>query len=282
LGAATGTYFGGLWNEHFGWRMTFVMIGLPGVLVALLVRFTVAEPRRGMAEKLTSAQTQGATPSIVEVFKYLWQRTSFRHLCLAAALHSVVWYSGSQLNASFFQRSHAMTSAEAGKWLGILAVVGTIGTFLGGYLADRLSVWRSDRRWYLWLPGIATLVMVPFQFTSYLATEHGFIIASFSIMTVLASFFFGPSFAMTQGLASLRMRAVATSILLFVQTLIGQGVGPYLAGRISDHLKPEYGRESLRYALIIVGLVNIWAAIHYFWGARTLRGDLEATERAHS
>ena len=280
LGAAAGSYFGGLWNDRFGWRIAFILIGLPGVLVALLVRFTVVEPPRGMAEKLVSLPGQRAAPSIVEVFRHLWLRTSFRHLCLAAALHSVVWYSGSQLNASFFQRSHGMTSGEAGKWLALLAVFGTAGTFLGGYLADRLSVWRNDPRWYLWLPGVATLVMVPFQFTSYLASEHWLVMASFSIMTVLASFFFGPSFAMTQGLASLRMRAVATSILLFVQTLIGQGIGPYLAGAISDRLRPFYAQDSLRYALIVVGLVNIWAAAHYFRGARTLRQDLEATERS--
>ncbi len=282
LGAAAGSYLGGLGNDHFGWRTTFILIGLPGLLVALLVRFTVLEPPRGMAEKLEISHGNAAPPRILAVFKHLWARTSFRHLCLAAGLHSVVWYSGSQLNASFFQRSHHMTSAEAGKWLAVLAVVGTVGTFLGGFLADRLSVWRNDRRWYLWLPGIATLAMVPFQFASYLADVHWQVIGSFSIMTALASFFFGPSFAMTQGLAALRMRAVATSILLFVQTLVGQGIGPFLAGLISDHLKPQYGQESLRYALLVVGLVNLWAALHYFWGARTLRRDLDATDQAQA
>jgi hypothetical protein len=102
---------------------------------------------------------------------------------------------------------------------------------------------------------------------------------SFAAMTFFAAAFFGPSFAMTQALATLRMRSVATSVLLFIQTLIGQGVGPSLVGYISDGLNPSLGAASLRYALVIVGLVNVWAAIHYFWGARMLRQDLEATER---
>jgi hypothetical protein len=77
----------------------------------------------------------------------------------------------------------------------------------------------------------------------------------------------------------LRMRSVATSVLLFIQTLIGLGVGPSLVGYVSDWLNPSLGAASLRYALVIVGLVNVWAAVHYLWGARTLRRDLEATER---
>lgn len=278
LGAAAGSYFGGFLNHHYGWRTAFMAIGLPGVIVALLVLLTVREPARGHAENLGGDADRRPAPSIGGVFRYLWQRTAFRHLCLAAGLHSVVWYAGSQLNASFFQRSHGMTSQQAGAWLAAMAGVGTLGTFLGGYLADRLSVWRGDRRWYLWLPGIATLAMVPFQFSSYLTNAHWPLALSFAIMTVLASFFFGPSFAMTQGLATLRMRAMATSILLLVQTLIGQGIGPFLAGEISEHLLPTYGKDSLRYALVAVGLVNLWAALHYFRGARTLREDLDATE----
>lgn len=282
LGAWVGSQFGGAVNYYYDWRTTFIVIGLPGIAVALLVAFTVREPPRGMAENLAAAAAKNSAPPILEVLRYLWRRTSFRHICLAAALHSVVWYSGSQLNASFFQRSHGMTSKDAGFWLGLLAAIGAIGTFVGGYLADRLSVLNNDRRWYARLPGLATLAMVPFQFVAYLTNDHAILIASFAIMTILASFFFGPSFAMTQGLAPVRMRAVATSILLFVQTMIGQGIGPYLAGRISDQLHPAYGRESLRYALVVVGLVNIWAAFHYFWGARTLRADFDATERAQS
>ena len=101
----------------------------------------------------------------------------------------------------------------------------------------------------------------------------------FGAMTFMAAVFFGPSFAMTQAIATLRMRSVATSLLLLVQTLIGQGIGPWLAGYISDRLAPSMGRGSLRYALVIVGLVNVWAALHYLIGARTLRQDLEATEK---
>jgi len=117
--------------------------------------------------------------------------------------------------------------------------------------------------------------MLPFQFSSYLAGSLWVVVPSFIIMLILGSMFFGPSFALSQGLATLRTRALATSLTLFMQTLIGLGLGPFLAGAISDYLHPSTGADSLRYGLAIVGIVNLWAAVHYFRGARTVREDMD-------
>jgi MFS family permease len=280
-GAMLGSYLGGVGNDHLGWRETFVLVGLPGVLVALLVRFTIIEPPRGHADGTsTSTAAQGAAPDVLSVLRFLWRRPAFRHMCLATGLHSAVWYSGSGLNALFFQNSHHMTATQAGAWTALFSAVSAVGTFAGGWLADRMSVRWRDRRWYMLLPGYATLAMVPFQFTSYLPTSLAVVIPSFCVMMVLASFFFGPTFAMSQALATFRMRAQSTALVLLVQTLLGQGIGPVLTGIISDHLKPTVGIDSLKYGLVIVGLINLWAAGHYFLSARTLREDLDATAQA--
>jgi MFS family permease len=129
------------------------------------------------------------------------------------------------------------------------------------------------------VPGIATLLCVPFQFLAYLSPDLAVALPSFVGLMLMAAVFFGPSFAMTQALASLRMRSVATSLLLFIQTLIGNGFGPSVTGFISDRLAPSYQADSLRYALVIIGIVNVWAALHYLVGARTLRDDLALTEK---
>jgi len=171
-----------------------------------------------------------------------------------------------------------MDTGVAGSWLAMFALIGTVGTFSGGFLADRFSVRKDDKRWYMWVPGIACMIMVPFQFLSYLAPDMVIVVPSFTIMVILAAMFFGPSFAVAQSLATVRMRAVSTSILLFIQTLIGLGLGPAVAGAISDHLQPTVGTPSLSYGLVIVGLCNVWAALHYFLGARTYRQDLAITE----
>ncbi len=277
IGGMLGNFLGGWGNELYGWRYAFALAGIPGVVVALLVRFTVREPRRGHSEEVS--QDLASAPPIRASLVYLWKRPAFRHMSFAAALHSVVWYAGSSFNNSFFIRVHHMSTGEAGSWIALLLAVGGVGTFLGGYLSDSLSVATGDRRWYMWVPGYATLAMLPFQFSSYLGSSLWLVIPSFSIMIILGSMFFGPSFAMSQGLATLRMRAVSTSLLLFIQTLIGLGLGPFLVGVISDHLKPTAGAHSLADGLAIVGLANLWAAIHYFRGARTLRADLELATR---
>jgi MFS family permease len=282
VGAMLGQFLGGWSNQFYGWRTTFVLIGLPGIVVALLVYFTVREPPRGLSDQATKASRADAPP-LGEVLTFLWKYASFRHMCLAAALHSVVWYSGSQMNGAFFARYHQMESGEYGTWLALFSIIGAVGTMLGGVLSDRLSVKFKDHRWYMWVPGIATLIMVPFQFTSYIAHDLWVVVPSFCIMFIFASMFFGPSFAVTQGLATLRTRSVATSILLFVQTFIGLGLGPLLVGMVSDYLAPTYGNAvSLAYGLVIVGLANIWAAGHYFWGARTIRQNFANTERLNA
>ena len=278
IGTAVGNYVAGQSIQAFGWRTTFMLIGLPGLAVALLVRLTIIEPPRGLADGVPANAVRPRAPGMFEALHVLWQRRSFRHLSLAAALHSVAWYASGAFNAAFLIRSHEMTAAQAGNWLTVFAAVGAFGTFFGGYTADKLITRTQDKRWYLWVPGVATLAMVPFQFGAYLAGGLPLAFTCFSIMMFLAAVFFGPSFAMTQALASLRMRSVATSLLLFVQTLIGYGLGPLVAGNISDRLNPIYGADSLGYALVIVGLVNIWAAAHYMWGTRTLREDLALNE----
>jgi MFS family permease len=275
FGAMLGSGLGGWSNQLVGWRMTFILIGIPGLLVALLVRFTVREPQRGQSDVVATAIAKAPTPPLTQALSYLWGRRSFRHMAIACGLHSLVWYSGSQLNASFLQRSHHMTSAQAGFWLAIFSATGAVGTLLGGFLGDRLSTRHGDRRWYMWVPGFATLAMLPFQFSSYLAGSLWVVVPSFIVMLILGSMFFGPSFALSQGLATLRTRAVSTSLTLFAQTLIGLGVGPFLAGAISDYLHPSMGNDSLRYGLAIVGVVNVWAAFHYFRGARTVREDMD-------
>lgn len=280
LGSSLGAALGGWGNQNLGWRMTFILAGVPGVAIALLLWFTVKEPPRGLSDGVSRvAADRAPVPGMFEVLRTLWQRRSFRHLTLAAALHSVVWYASSAFNNAFLQRSHQMSVAEAGYWIAVLSAIGGFGTFLGGFAADRLSSRFNDRRWYLFVPGLATLLCVPFQFIAYLSPDRAVVLPSFVGLMFMAAVFFGPSFAMTQALATLRMRSVATSLLLFIQTLIGNGLGPSVTGLISDLLAPSSQQNSLRYALVIIGVVNIWAAVHYLLSSRTVRQDLEATER---
>ena len=282
FGTALGNFTAGNANVLFGWRWTFVIIGLPGVLVALLVWLTVREPPRGYADGPTS-KPRAATPPFLDVFKFLLTRNSFMHMSLAAALHSVVWYSGTNWNNTFLQRSHELNSGQAGNYIAIFSLIGAIGSFAGGFLADKISVRKNDKRWYMWVPGIACIAMVPVQFIAYLSPDLTVVVPiTFSLMFVLASMFFGPSFAVAQSVATVRMRAMSASVLLFIQTIIGLTAGPYVVGLISVYLAPTRGQHALGYGMAIIGVVNIWAALHYFLGARRYREDLAETAKLNA
>lgn len=270
FGIMFGLFAGGWINEFFGWRAAFFVVGLPGVLLALVVRFSLAEPQRGMAEGRTDS---GEQPSVGETLTYLWQKKSFRHMSFAAALTAFVGYGFVTWAPAFLIRSFGMGTGEIGTWFGlILGIPGGLGIFLGGYLADKFGA--HDPKWYLWTTAIALIIVTPFNLLVYLATDSTMALLGMVIPVLLGNFYQATTFSQTQGISELRMRAVAAGILLFIINIIGLGLGPQAVGLISDLLSEQYGQESLRYALLICALINLWAGAHYFIAGRHLKDDL--------
>jgi MFS family permease len=278
VGMMLGSLLGGHGSDLFGWRLTFIIAGIPGLLLAPVIFLTIKEPPRGMSDAISN-RTRESAPSIFTVFKYLWQRKAFRFMSMACAFHAFVSYGVGSFNPAFLMRSHEFTAGQAGNLAALMLGFGIIGTFFGGFLADRISSRASDSRWYVWLPGICVLGAVPFQLIAYLSPSIMLIVPAFIIAGILGASYYGPAFAMTQALASIRMRAVAASVFLFIQTLIGLGLGPVFAGVVSDQLYDFAGEDSLRYSLVIVAMFNVVSAIFYYFSARSLREDLETTRR---
>ena len=172
FGTMIGNYVGGWGADELGWRQTFYLVGIPGIFVAMIVALTLREPPRGMSDVKVGVananQQKPDAPKVKDVLNFLWGKMSFRHLSFAAGLHAFVSYGASTWNAPFFTRIHSMSSTDLGAALALVAGIGAIGTFAGGYLSDKLSERTGDKRWYFWLPGIATVIMVPFQLVAYL------------------------------------------------------------------------------------------------------------------
>ena len=270
FGIMFGLFAGGWINEFFGWRAAFFVVGLPGILLALIVRFSLREPPRGMAEGRADSADQ---PGVGETLNYLWAKKSFRHMSFAAALTAFVGYGFITWAPSFLTRSFGMGTGEIGTWFGlILGIPGGIGIALGGYLADRFGA--RDPRWFLWTTAMALLICVPLNIVVFISTNSTTALLAMILPVLLGNFYQATTFSQTQGISALRMRAVAAGILLFIINIIGLGLGPQLVGILSDVLNPEYGDESLRYALLICSLVYLWAAMHYFIAGRHLAGDL--------
>ncbi|MDG1234087.1 MAG: MFS transporter [Pseudomonadales bacterium] len=277
IGAAIGTLVGGWIGEYFGWRMAFMVVGLPGIIVAIVVFFTVREPPRGYSEP-DHVQVQKDLVPLADTIRFLWHLRAFRHLSFAGALHAFVGYGVGLFIPSFFMRVHGFGLAETSTYLFLIGLTGMIGTYLGGYLGDRMG--RKDKRWYMGVPGIATIISVPFAVLFYTTGDPMLAIVLAIPGAILGPMYLGPTFAMTQTLVPPAMRSTASAILLFVLNLIGLGLGPVFAGFLSDTLKPEYGEESIRYSLLILAVVgNIWSALHYYLASRTLREDLVAKDQ---
>ena len=271
IGILFGFLFGGWLNEFFGWRVAFMVVGLPGILLAVLVRFTLAEPVRGLAEQRTVADTQ---VPISEVLRLLWSRMTFRHFALGAALNAFAGYSTSSWSASFFIRSHGMSTGELGTWLAlIMGLGGTIGVFFGGYIADRLA--PRNQRWYAWLPALAGFISVPFAAVVYLVDSPYVALSLAVVPGLLHNVYLGNTLAVTHGLVGLRMRALSSALLFFILNIIGLGAGPWMVGMLSDYLTPTLGDEALRHAMLyLIPAMLTWSSLHFLLAARSLPQDL--------
>ena len=274
LGGGIGALLGGQLGMHYGWRAAFMIVGVPGVLIALLLRATVAEPKREVVGK-----SSGEGESIGEVLRFMGKLPSFRHMALGASMHALYGYGAANWVPAFLIRSHHMTKDSVGKWLFATSLtLGVLGTFLGGFITDRVS--KRDPSWYLRVPAIASGMALPFAFAFYLWNDTATALLLSVPGLLLGGVYLGPTFAMTQTLVKPQMRALASSILLFIINLIGLGLGPLLVGWISDLLRPSVGDDSLRYALLIVVIGGgSWATLQYVLASRTLAVDLDAKHR---
>ena len=270
FGIMFGLFAGGWINEYFGWRVAFFVVGIPGILLAIIFRFTVQEPKRGQAEGRADTKEQ---PSIIETAKYLLNKKSFRHLAFGASLAAFVGYGAITWLPSFFQRSYGMQTGDVGWYLGlILGIPGGLGIFLGGYLSDYLG--SKDVRWCLWIVALAMFITTPLYYMVYLSPTANISFLWLIVPIAFGNFYQATTFSQTQGVVELRMRSVAAAILLFIINIIGLGFGPQAVGILSDILRADYGKESLRYSLMILTTLKLWCAYHYYLAGKYLKNDL--------
>lgn len=283
LGIPVGILFGNLaggWvNEYFGWRNAFLVVGIPGVLLAILLKLTVKEPPRGYSEGRTPARTE---VPFLTVLKTMWGYGSFRQLSLGAATQAFVGYGAIAWMPSFLIRTHDMTSGQVGTALGlIIGIAGGLGTFMGGIICDKLAA--RDIRWYMWVPAIAFGLAVPLGAMVYIVDSLYLSLAFYCLPAFLVNLYTGPTFGMTQSLAPLAMRAAASALLLFIINIIGLVFGPTTVGLLSDLLRTgwEFSESAaLRYSLLLCNFVYIISFFNYFLAARSLKDDLAATAAA--
>ena len=277
IGGMLGFLIGGWVTHYYGWRYALMVVGFPGLLLALLVYLTLREPPRGFSE---DKAVTGPAPSLFSSICYLLGNRSWRNIMFGGVLFGMAAWGATTWVPAYFIRTHGMNPAQIGTWLAfVIGCAGIVGALLGGNVTDRVVKKTSDPRWYMWISAMALLAAVPFAFFTYLWPRPVPALLVMIIPLVLANMFIGPFGAMLLGIAGPRRRAISAALFLFLNSAIGLGLGPLTVGIISDIFSEKYGDNSLRYSILTLVLVaNSWAALHFYLGGRNLREDLAGAQ----
>lgn len=271
IGILVGLFGGAILAEMYGWRMVFIVFGLPGLVLAPILYFTVKEPAR--VEKAPDT----GTDSLWSTVKGICAIPAFPYIAIAVGFTAISGYGLGNWSPSFLIRVHGLSIVDAGLYLGLVgAVCGGVGAVLGGLLCDRMAA--HNPVWQLRLPAIGILISFPLQvaFLMWPAADTVLIgskavpvaILIMALSAIFAGFWVGPTYAAVQNLVPPYWRAQASALLLLAFNLLGMGLGPLVVGVLSDVLEPSYGNESIRYALVWSLLTALVGAFLYWKGSR--------------
>jgi MFS family permease len=252
IGLAAGTLIGAYIAHAINWRAAFIAMGVAGVILAPVLRFTVRDLQRA-----APAATQAPLTS---VFPMLAKKPAFWLLAFASSSSSLCGYGLALWTPSVMMRSFELDLLTTGNFLASIVLIGgCVGVFAGGWFADRLGA--MDRGWYAKLPAIAWLITAPVWAFGLMAPSLWVMWPLLLIGNALNILWLGPVTTAVQHLVPRAMRATASASFLLINNLIGLGVGPLLIGHVSDLLKKSYGIESLRYAAVGSTVFYVLAAV---------------------
>jgi MFS family permease len=271
LGAALGSLVAGAVAERAGWRAAFLVLGIPGLLVALLVWLTVREPRRG---QLDSGDAARQPVTLLTTLRFIARQRSAVHLILGGSVATFWSWGLMWWTPAFLQRSHHMTVGEAGQLLGWMHLIaGTLGTLLAAGLMARRAA--ADPRYVTRLLGwVTALTTIPSIFLYWVLSERA-ATALLWIFVPAVYFYIGPILGLLQNVIPANMRASACAILLFIANFANLVLAPQIIGWLSDWFAASLGAgpESLRWALLVLAPTGFWAAWHLWTSGATVRED---------
>jgi MFS family permease len=277
LGILFGLTLGGWIAHHYGWRAAFIWMGIPGILLAVFLRFSGIEPLRGRWESSNSNNPQ---EPIGQVFRDLLASKSFMRISLAGLMMGFAGYGIGIWTPAFLVRTHEMTLQGAGAVMGLLGgTMAAIGALLSGWLCDTLA--KRDERWRLGVPALGCLLSLPTGLAFYMMPAgEVFMLGDFAIpkavgfymlFGVTAVWWTAPVFAVLSELIAAHRRATAMAIFNLGLTMVGAGLGPLVIGLISDALMPAFGNDALRWALAgstvgcyVIGMLAFLMAIRSY------------------
>lgn len=284
LGSLFGILLGGWLAGTLGWRWAFVAVGMPGVLLAIIVKLTLKEPVRGASELPISPDVVVAEPvqedeiaktSIIDSVRILWGIRSFRILLCGSTLTAFAGYAFSSWVVELLFRAHELTVSQLTVPLALcIGVGGAIGTVAGGYICDYWVKRKGVSAYFLFI-GLAHGLSVPFYIFSTWTSSTSLCFTALFFVFMLHTCVAGPAYALVQNLSPLKMRAFASAIFVLGVTIIGLGLGPVYLGFLSDIFGATMG-EALGLQRALITLAPIWllAGLIFILGRRHLSKDI--------
>lgn len=271
IGSAIGIVFGGIVATLIDWRFAFFLVGLAGILLAPIFKWTVKEPPRAQFDR---QRVPSRPPGLRSIIRILVRKPSFWILSMGASCSSMMGYGLFFWLPSFFVRSFGMSLLDASLFYGaILLIGGVAGMWAGGWLGDRFG--HRKHSYYATIPAFAFLATIPFYILGLLSPNLTLTFFVLLVPTALGMLWLGPIMSTIQHLVRPDMRATASAIFLFIINLLGIGVGTYAIGVLSDALQVQFGNESLRYSILAGTGFYILAAGLFFIASRWLDRDWE-------
>ncbi|MEW5688404.1 MAG: MFS transporter [Pseudomonadota bacterium] len=251
LGTMFGAMAGGWIAEHLSWQAAFMVVGLPGVLVALAIKLFIKEPPRGWADRALAEESPAALgreaseagaptpsttekpPSILSVAKRLFGSWGMFHMAAGITMASFAGYGTGNYAPAYFIREFGLGLGMVGLAIGLIAGLSNgAGTLLGGFLTDWAS--KKSVRWYALVPAIGLILATPIYIFAYTRESYQLAWAILLIPGILHYTYLGPTFGVVQNVMDTRMRATAVAVLFFVLNLIALGFGPPFTGWCID------------------------------------------------
>lgn len=279
LGSFCGFVLGGIVDAGWGWRMAFVIAGVPGIFLSVLVALTLKEPPRGMSDLGPVAIGDHLAPAPLRVsLAEIFARRSFIRLVLGGTCGIFIVYVTNAWLPSFLIRLHGLDSARVGGWIAFcVGVGGLFGSLGGGWLATRLK--RRFARAEVWMIAISTLLTAPALLWTLFASRTQYALAGMFVLYALSYVWIGPTSALIQRVTPIRSRTLAAALQLSIANVIAMLFGPPSIGYLSDRLQSTFAVDSLRYALASTAIVSILGAAVYLSAGRHLVRDFDSAGR---
>lgn len=273
LGIVVGLASAGWLSSLIGWRFTLLTFGIPGLLIAVLVRVTLKEPKRGISDG--NSQASQKVTALGPTLRYLWRCRSYVQLVLIISLATFANFGLSQWLPSFYTRAFGMDVVSVGLLFGLAYGTGaTLGTLGGGVLANRMSL--RDMGNPLRLAIACYAGAIPLAIAIFLAPSPTWALGANFLFAIILTIPSGAQFALVQAVVPPETRAIASAITMFCASMVGIGAGPLFVGAASDILSPTFGRESLRFALMLSTGFLALPILHCRLAIKHLHTDLTA------